>query len=169
MVMRYTTYSYNFPFSEKYEKWLITYNDANTFFYGGDGYQKIKADIKPDLIELLSFLNQNNIISGIDYDRTYFGTISGIRYSRMDAPIIEATIYFCDNYLQYSITKKGHSFSENLLGGNMSASDIAIKKIKKEIVLNYPNPARELIKHLKEKKLISQSINPVCDTLSKEI
>lgn len=169
MAITYTTYYRGFPFTEKYEKWLITYNNANTFFYKGDGFQKIKADIKPDLIELLSFLSQNNIVSGINYERTFMGTISGIKYSSFYAPIIEATIYFCENCLHYSITKKGHDFIENLYGGNQGASEIAIKKIKKEIVLKYPNPARELIKYLKEKKLINQNVNPVCDTLSKDI
>jgi hypothetical protein len=58
---------------------------------------------------------------------------------------------------------------ENLSGGSKGAADIAIKKIKKEIVLNYPNPARELIKYLKDRNLISKNVNPVCDTLSKDI
>ena len=145
MAIRYTTYSYNFPFSEKYEKWLVTYNNANTFFYSGDGYQKIKADIKPDLNELLSFLSQNNIISGITYQKNFMGIVTGINYTRKDSQIIEAVINFCENNLHYSITKKGHDFIENLYGGSKGAADIAIKKIKKEIVLNYPNPARELI------------------------
>ena len=48
-------------------------------------------------------------------------------------------------------------------------SEKSKKKIKEEIVLEYPNPARELIKYLKEKKLIDQNVNPVCDTLSKDI
>ena len=113
MAITYTTYYRGFPFTEKYEKWLITYNNANTFFYKGDGFQKIKADIKPDLIELLSFLSQNNIVSGINYERTFMGTISGIKYSSFNAPIIEATIYFCENCLHYSITKKGHDFIFN--------------------------------------------------------
>jgi len=169
MAIRYTTYSYNFPFSEKYEKWLVTYNNANTFFYSGDGFQKIKADIKPDLNELLSFLSQNNIISGIQYERDFLGRINGIKYSRQDSSIIETVINFCENNLHYSITKKGHDFVENLYGGSKGAADIAIKKIKKEIVLNYPNPARELIKYLKERNLISQNVNPVCDTLSKDL
>ena len=169
MAIRYTTYSYNFPFSEKYEKWLVTYNNANTFFYSGDGFQKIKADIKPDLNELLSFLSQNNIISGIQYERDFLGRINGIKYSRQDSSIIEAVINFCENNLHYSITKKGHDFVENLYGGSKGAADIAIKKIKKEIVLNYPNPARELIKYLKDRNLISKNVNPVCDTLSKDI
>lgn len=169
MAIRYTTYSYNFPFSEKYEKWLVTYNNANTFFYSGDGFQKIKADIKPDLNELLSFLSQNNIISGIQYERDFLGRINGIKYSRQDSSIIEVVINFCENNLHYSITKKGHDFVENLYGGSKGAADIAIKKIKKEIVLNYPNPARELIKYLKERNLISQNVNPVCDTLSKDL
>lgn len=169
MAIRYTTYSYNFPFSEKYEKWLVTYNNANTFFYSGDGYQKIKADIKPDLNELLSFLSQNNIISGITYQKNFMGIVTGINYTRKDSQIIEAVINFCENNLHYSITKKGHDFIENLYGGSKGAADIAIKKIKKEIVLNYPNPARELIKYLKERNLISQNVNPVCDTLSKNL
>lgn len=168
-MISYTTYSYNFPFSEKYEKWLITYNNANGFLYNGDGFQKIKADIKPDLNELLSFLSQNNIISGLIYQRDFLGRINGINYSRRDSPIIEAVINFCENNLHYSITKKGHDFMENLYGGSKGAADIAIKKIKKEIVLEYPNPARELIKYLKEKKLIDQNVNPVCDTLSKDL
>ena len=58
---------------------------------------------------------------------------------------------------------------ENFYGGSKGAADIAIKKIKKEIVLEFPNPARELIKYLKEKRLIDQNVNPVCDTLSKDI
>lgn len=169
MAISYTTYSYNFPFSEKYEKWLVTYNNANTFFYSGDGFQKIKADIKPDINELLSFLSNNNIISGISYQRDFLGRISGISYDRKDSSIIEAVINFCENNLHYSITKKGHDFVENLYGGSKGAADIAIKKIKKEIVLNYPNPARELIKFLKERDLISQNVNPVCDTLSKDL
>jgi len=169
MAIRYTTYSYSFPFSEKYEKWHITYNNANTFFFGGDGYQRIKAEIKPDVMELLSFLSKNEIITSIQYEHSYLGMITSIRYSRLDAPIIEETMNFCENNLQYTITKKGHDFLENLSGGSKGAADIAIKKIKKEIIVNYPNPARELIKYLKEKKLISQSINPVCDTLSKDI
>lgn len=169
MAIRYTTYSYNFPFSERYEKWVITYNDANTFFYSGDGFQKIRADIKPDIVELLSFLSQNNIISGVNYERNYLGGISGIRYSRQDSSIIEATIQFCENNLHYSITKKGHDYLENLYGGSKGAADIAIKKIKKEVVLNYPNPARELIQFLKGRNLIGQNVNPVCDTLSKDI
>lgn len=169
MAIRYTTYSYNFPFSEKYEKWLVTYNNANTFFYSGDGFQKIKADIKPDLNELLSFLSQNNIISEISYQKNYMGIVTGINYSRKDSTIIESVINFCENNLHYSITKKGHDFVENLYGGSKGAADIAIKKIKKEIVLNYPNPARELIKYLKERNLISQNVNPVCDTLSKDL
>ncbi len=169
MAIRYTTYSYNFPFSEKYEKWLVTYNNANTFFYSGDGFQKIKADIKPDLNELLSFLSQNNIISGISYQRNFMGIVTGINYARKDSSIIEAVINFCENNLHYSITKKGHDFLENLSGGSKGAADIAIKKIKKEIVLNYPNPARELIKYLKDRNLISNNVNPVCDTLSKDI
>ena len=169
MAIRYTTYSYNFPFSEKYEKWLVTYNNANTFFYSGDGFQKIKADIKPDLNDLLSFLSQNNIISEITYQRNYMGIVTGINYTRKDSPIIEAVIYFCENNLHYSITKKGHDFIENLYGGSKGATDIAIKKIKKEIVLNYPNPARELIKFLKGRNLISQNVNPTCDTLSKDL
>lgn len=169
MAIRYTTYSYNFPFSEQYEKWLVTYNNDNSFFYGGDGFQRIKADIKPDIIELISFLSQNDIISGIQYEKDFLGRIYGFKYSRQDSSIIEATTQFCENNLHYSITKKGHDFIENLYGGSKGAADIAIKKIKKEIVLNYPNPARELVKYLKEKKLISQNVNPVCDTLSKDI
>lgn len=169
MAIRYTTYSYNFPFSEKYEKWLLTYHDVSSFFYSGDGYIKVRADIKPDVMELLSFLSNNNIVGYIQYERTYLGVVSGIKYSRSDASVIEATIHFCENCLQYSITKKGHDFIENLTGGSKGAADIAIKKIKKEIILKYPNPARELIKYLKERKLVSQNINPVCDTLSKDL
>ena len=109
------------------------------------------------------------IISGIQYERDFLGRINGIKYSRQDSSIIEAVINFCENNLHYSITKKGHDFVENLYGGSKGAADIAIKKIKKEIVLNYPNPARELIKYLKERNLISQNVNPVCDTLSKDL
>ena len=86
---------------------------------------------------------------------------------RKDFDIVSATFDFCAKHLHYCITKNGRSFVELFSGG--SVVDRAKNKIKEELIVNYPNPARELIKYLKEKKLIAPNINPVCDTLSKDL
>ena len=176
-MISYTTYSYNFPFSERYEKWIITY-DRVKCFSDGDGYKKVSADIKPDPLSLVVFLCNNNLLSqeavfwitktiSAGKDAMFMSLYHQKKINELK--IVSSTFDFCDNQLHYSITKKGYSFSESFWGGSTNAADKAIKKIKEEIVLNYPNPARELIKYLKEKRLIDQNVNPVCDTLSKDL
>ena len=87
--------------------------------------------------------------------------------TRKDIDIISATFDFCANLLHYNITKNGQSLAVLFTGE--SVIDRAKNKIKEELIVNYPNPARELIKYLKEKKLIALNVNPVCDTLSKDL
>lgn len=176
-MISYTTYSNNFPFSERYEKWILTYNKVKCFS-DGDGNKKISADIKPDPLSLVVFLCNNNLLS----QKAIFWITQSINAGKVailtslyqqnkirDFQIVSSVLDFCDNSLHYNITKKGYSFSESFWGGSTSATDKAIKKIKEELIMNYPNPARELIKYLKEKKLIDQNVTPVCDTLSKDL
>ena len=143
--------------------------------------KKISADIKPDPLSLIAFLGDNNLLSVQDVlDIFQSVNHNNIKRDTMIVPLLaqnkirehaiaSCTFEFCEDHLHYNITKKGYSFSEHFFGGSINAADKAIKKIKEEIVLNYPNPARELIKYLKEKRLIDQNVNPVCDTLSKDL
>lgn len=174
-MITYTTFSYNFPFSERYENWLITY-DSNTGIMAGEGYKKIIADIQPDFIGLIHFLHKNNFVSGpcifaIDRYRQFLGLqpFQHEKISTKDMAFLSETKWFCDNELHYTIKHRGYSASESLFGGSKRASDKAIKKIKNDIVVDYPNPARELINHLKAKGLVPSNVNPICDTLSKDI
>ena len=67
--MKVTYYNYNFPFTETYQYWDITYHKKS----GSEGLVKIVAEIKPSFSELLKFLKERRLVNSDDIATNIWG------------------------------------------------------------------------------------------------
>ena len=167
------TISYlSLPVTEDMEEgWRVTFSDAGGF-WNSAGFAHVKGDIAPSAPILIEFLSKNNIIKTSLYTLQNLGRMSRYDWnypSESDLNIVNTTIEFCKNHLHRTISHHGHSTGEALFDGNRWCREEAINKIKKDIRIHLPNPKRELLTYLQNAGLVSKSINPACDTLSKPL
>lgn len=147
--MRVTYYTYNFPFTETYQYWDVTYHKRT----GSEGLIKIVADIKPSFGELLKFLKERRLVNNNDITTNMWGeyiaqTSNGKRYG-------EALVSFCCTQFNFKLSAWGYSFGDAFSGGDTSCSNKAIKKIKKQLAENYPAAlTKDFIEFLANKGLV---------------
>ncbi len=150
-----------------YKHLQVTYN-YHTYWVGPN---KIVADIKPSLAELIQFLSSRNIITvkyshgqwgyfrssdwpdqkDIYVDSTYVPGIMPVTHTTYSArtsrgiEFLNATKEFCDTRWNFQLSARAYISDDN-----------AIKKIRKELNELYPSPPvlKDFTDYLKDKHLI---------------
>ena len=125
--MKVTYYNYNFPFTETYQYWDITYHKKS----GSEGLVKIVAEIKPSFSELLKFLKERRLVNSDDIATNIWGAY--IAQSSNGKRFGEALASFCNTQFNFQLSAWGYSFSNAFAGGDTRCTDKAIKKIKKQL------------------------------------
>lgn len=166
---------------EKYLGWIIDEHDVALGFFRGDGQVKLEANVFPDIEHLYNFLKDNNIVSTsfsylIDVVRIYsYRNSYGYSFQRSlsyseekDLKILNAVAEY-SNATKYSITKTAHAILSISQTGGERTRARAMGKIKEWVRDSLPNPRQGVIAFLKRENLISQSVNPFCEILTKNI
>lgn len=147
--MRVTYYNYNFPFTETFLYWDITYNKKT----GSEGLVKIVAEIRPSFSELLKFLMERRLVSSNDITINMWGAY--IAQTSNGQKFGEALVCFCKTKFNFQLSSWGYSFGDAFVGGDTRGTDKAINKIKKQLNENYPSLiTKDFIEYLTKEGLV---------------
>ncbi|MBQ9665025.1 MAG: hypothetical protein IJV33_00945 [Bacteroidaceae bacterium] len=166
---------------ERYLDWIIDEHEIVGGFFSNEDHIKVEAEIVPNIETLYTFLLDNGFASSsysslvayikdVRMSMSYMHDVT-LRLSHLydkDLEILNAVAEFCNKH-RYKTKQSAWTRISAFTTGTSRTRKRVMNKIKDWIKDNLPNLREELIKELKNKRLVPLDANPFCEILTKEL